>query len=352
MSNFIVKKYEYLKPYVPGEQPQDKKYIKLNTNESPFPPSKSVLEAIKNSSRPLNLYSDPDCVELREKLASILGVTKENLIMTNGSDEALNFCFMAYADKDQEIVFPNITYGFYSVFAQINECKYSEIPLNEEFEINPADYMGINKTIVIANPNAPTGIALSCETIKEILKSNPNNIVIVDEAYADFNTESMLPYINEFKNLIVVRTFSKSRSLAGARLGFAVANEFLIEDLNAIRCSTNPYNVNSLTIAAGIACLNDDKYYMDNCKKIIKTRERIKNELTANGFYCLNSKANFLFIKKKKMKGDELYRKLKIKGILVRHFNKKEIKDYIRVTIGSDRDMDIFLQAILSITED
>ena len=306
-------KFSALSPYVPGEQPKDMQYIKLNTNESPFAPSKAVVDAVETEAKKLQLYSDPDLTELLNILAEVYNVDTKNVIATNGSDEVLNFAFMAYTDKNTPVVFPNITYGFYNVFAKLHNAPFEEIPLKEDFSVDYRDYLGLNKTIFIANPNAPTGLTLSLDEIREILKSNPDNVVVIDEAYVDFGGESAVPLIKEFDNLLVTGTFSKSRSLAGARLGFGFASENIIEDLNTIRFSTNPYNVNRMTLAAGVASLKDDEYNKSNCLKIIDTRERVKTELEALGFFVLPSKANFLFAKKEGASGKDLYLGLKEK---------------------------------------
>ena len=346
MSKFLSDKFSSLSPYVPGEQPKDMQYIKLNTNESPFAPSQAVLSAVAQEAEKLQLYSDPDLSELLKALSEVYSVDTKNIIATNGSDEVLNFAFMAYTDKTHPAVFPNITYGFYSVFAKLHNSPYIEIPLKDDFSIDYRDYVGLNKTIFIANPNAPTGLTLSLDEIREILKSNPDNVVIIDEAYVDFGGESAVPLIKEFDNLLVTGTFSKSRSLAGARLGFGFASEKIIEDLNTIRFSTNPYNVNRMTLAAGVASLRDDGYNKKNAEKIIATRERVKSELEKMGFYCLDSKANFLFAKKDGVSGKELYLALKEKGVLVRHFDKEIIGDFLRITIGTDAQMDTFLSVL------
>lgn len=346
MSKFLSEKFSSLSPYVPGEQPKDMQYIKLNTNESPFAPCEAVVKAVTEEANKLQLYSDPDLTELLKALADVYGVSTRNVIATNGSDEVLNFAFMAYTDKSTPAAFPNITYGFYSVFARLHGSPYTEIPLKEDFSIDYRDYLNLNKTIFIANPNAPTGLTLSLDEIREILKSNPNNIVGIDEAYVDFGGESAVPLIKEFDNLLVTGTFSKSRSLAGARLGFGFASEKIIEDLNTIRFSTNPYNVNRMTLAAGVASLKNDSYNKANCGKIVATRARVKAELENMGFYVLDSKANFLFAKKEGTSGKALYLGLKEKGVLVRHFDKEIIGDFLRITIGTDAQMDIFLDRL------
>lgn len=349
MSRFFTEKYSNLVPYTPGEQPKDMKYVKLNTNESPFAPSEAVIKAATDEAGKLQLYSDPVCSDLTKKLAEIHGVEFNEVLATNGSDEILNFAFMAFCDSKKPIVFADITYGFYSVFADLNNIPYEIIPLSEDFSINVNDYIGINKNIVIANPNAPTGKYLEKSDIEKIVKSSPNNVVIIDEAYIDFGGESAVSLVHKYDNLLVTGTFSKSRSLAGGRLGFGIGNKELINDLNTIKYSTNPYNVNRMTQAAGLAALNDNKYYMDNCKIIIENREFTEKALRELGFDVIPSKANFVFAKSDKISGEELYKKLKSKGILVRHFTKERIKEYNRITIGTREQMDALICAIKEI---
>ena len=351
MSKYFTDRLSALTPYTPGEQPKDQKYVKLNTNESPFPPSPSVIEAANDSAERLQLYCDPECKRLTEKAAEIFGVGYDNVIMTNGSDEALYFAFMAFSDDSHPIAFADITYGFYPVFASLLGIPSEIIPLKEDFSIDPEDYVGLNKNIVIANPNAPTGKCLPLSDIERIVRTNPDNVVIIDEAYVDFGGESAMPLTEKYDNLIVTGTFSKSRSMAGARLGFAVGCESLIRDLQTIKYSTNPYNVNSMTQSAGLAALTDNGYYMDNCKKIIENREYTERELTALGFAVIPSKANFVFAKSDRIPGGELYKKLRERGVLVRHFDKDRIKEYNRITIGSREQMEIFIGAVKDILE-
>lgn len=349
MSRFFSEKYSTLVPYTPGEQPQDRKYVKLNTNESPFPPSKAVAETVENEAGRLQLYSDPECVALRKKAAEVFGVNDDEIIMTNGSDEVLNFAFMAFADENNPLVFADITYGFYPVFAELNHIPYTEIPLKEDFTLDPADYTAVGKTVVIANPNAPTGLCLSLDVIEEIVKSNPDNVVIIDEAYIDFGGVSAVELTKKYDNLLVTGTFSKSRSMAGARLGFGIGNSKLIADLNTVKYSTNPYNVNRLTAVAGIAALEDNGYYMDNCKIIQQNREWTTAELEKLGFTVLPSTANFIFAKSDRIGGEELYLTLKERGILIRHFTKERICDYNRITIGTAEQMKLFIDAVKEI---
>ena len=352
MSKFFTSRLSQLTPYTPGEQPKDMQYIKLNTNESPFPPSKAVNDAVLIESQKLQLYSDPECVNVRRELARVYGVDLNQVIVTNGSDEVLNFAFMAFADEKNPLIFPNITYGFYPVFAELNRIPYEEKSLKDDFTIDINDYIGVNKTVVIANPNAPTGIALTLHDIEKIVKSNPDNVVIIDEAYVDFGAESAVSLVDKYDNLLVVQTFSKTRSMAGARLGFGIGNAKLIADLNTIRYSTNPYNVNRMTDAAGTVALIDNEYYMNNCKTIIKNREWTVNELQKLGFEVLPSKANFVFAKSDKIDGEKLYHKLKERGILVRHFTKEKICQYNRITIGTAEQMQKLIETITLILEE
>ena len=349
MSKYFSSKYSKLIPYVPGEQPKNMEYVKLNTNESPFPPSKNAIELASNAAKNLNLYSDPECLKLREKLAEIYGVDKDEVICTNGSDEVLNFAFMAFCDDNTPAYFADITYGFYKVFAQLNNVPYKEIPLKDNFEIDLDKFLGVKGTIFIANPNAPTGLKLSISQIENLLKVNKDNIVVIDEAYIDFGGESAVSLIKNYKNLLVTQTFSKSRSLAGGRLGFGIACKELIADLNTIRFSTNPYNVNSMTMMAGIGSLIDNDYSMQNAKVIIKNREWTINELNKLGFTTLDSYANFVFTKTDKISGKDLYLKLKENGVLIRHFETERLKDYNRITIGSFEQMKILIEKIKEI---
>lgn len=346
MSRYFSKKFKALVPYTPGEQPKEMKYIKLNTNESPFPPSeramKKAAEAVKN----LQLYCDPECRELVQKASEVFSVDTDEILFTNGSDEILNFAFSAFCDETHPAVFPDITYGFYPVFAEINRVPYEEIPLKDDFTISVDDYIGINKTIFIANPNAPTGIALSLSDIEKIVSSNPESVVVIDEAYVDFGTKSAVSLVHKYSNLLVTQTFSKSRSLAGGRLGFGIACKELIADLNTIKYSTNPYNINSLTQAVGAGVLEDEEYTKNNCKTIIENREYLTKKLEAMGFSVLPSKANFVFARHGKLGGRALYEALKSNGVLVRHFDSERLRDYNRITVGTKEQIDILTQKI------
>lgn len=353
MSRFMNSRYQELEAYTPGEQPRDRRYIKLNTNESPYPPSPEVIAAVTRTEMDdLRLYSDPEGVRLRERLAEFYELEPDNVFLSNGSDDILNFAFMAFSGGEVEAMFPDITYSFYPVFATLNGVNYQTVPVKEAFSIDPSDYFHAGKFIVIANPNAPTGMALSREQIRAIVASNPDRVVLIDEAYVDFGAESAYPLVREFENLLVVMTYSKSRSLAGARLGFALGNAALIEDLNKLKYSTNPYNVNRLTLAIGCAAISSDAYFRDNCERIMATREKTAKALQGLGFTVLPSKANFVFITREGMDGEQLYRTLKERGILIRHFSKEAIREYNRVTIGTEEEMEAFLQAVREIVKE
>lgn len=352
MSRFFSEKYAALTPYTPGEQPQDQQYVKLNTNESPFPPSPKAQQYAAEEAARQQLYSDPTCTRLVKTAAKAFGVAEDELLFTNGSDEILNFAFMAFCDASHPAVFPNITYGFYPVFAALNGVPYTELPLRDDFSVNTDDYCGVGKTIFLANPNAPTGIALPRAEIERILRANPENVVVIDEAYVDFGGESCVPLIHEYDNLLVTQTFSKSRSLAGGRLGVGIACASLIRDLNTIKYSTNPYNVNRMTMASGVGALEDDEYMKANCREIVRVREWTAQTLRELGFTMTDSKANFLFAKHEKLSGGELYRRLKEKGVLVRHFTAPVIADYNRITVGSMEQMQTLVQKLGEILEE
>lgn len=344
MSRYLNPKYETLAVYTPGEQPQGRQYIKLNTNESPFPPSKEVLSAISSAAlADLRLYSDPECVRLRAKLAAAYDTTPEHVFVSNGSDDILNFAFMAFAGGEVPAYFPDVTYGFYPVFAALSGVRCVELPLLEDFSISVPDYCGKDGLIVIANPNAPTGIALSRDELETIIKSNPDHVVVVDEAYVDFGAQSCVPLTWKYKNLLVVMTFSKSRCMAGARLGFAIGTAELIADLNRLKYATNPYNVNRLTLLCGEAAIDSDGYFRARQREIMQIRGETMVALQKMGFTVLQSEANFIFMTHPSADGGALYRELKARGVLVRHFDKARIRQYNRVTIGTRGQMSVFL---------
>lgn len=353
MSKFLKKCYSTLDAYVPGEQPKDGEYIKLNTNESPFPPSDGVIKAVSSEEvKKLRLYSDPTGNTLKEKIADLYGVKRENVYLANGSDDIINFSFMAFSGENKEAVYPEISYGFYKVFAALYGINAMEIPLKDDFTVDYKDYLNRNKFIVIANPNAPTGLTLSLDEIEEIVKTNPDNVVLIDEAYVDFGGESAVPLTKKYDNLLVSMTFSKSRCMAGARLGFAIGNKEIIKDLELIKYSTNPYNINRLTLLAGAAAIDENDYYAEKCGEIIKNREYTVRELNKLGFFVTDSKANFVFAQCDWIDGETLYKKLKERRILVRHFSLDKIKNFNRITIGTKEQMEIFIKNVSEIREE
>ena len=349
MSRFFTERYASLVPYTPGEQPQDMQYVKLNTNESPFPPSPGVVAAAAREAGNSRLYSDPESRLVSEAFAASLGLEREQVLACNGSDETLNFAFMAFG---RELAFPDISYGFYPVFAELNHIPYTEIPLREDLRLAPEDYFGLHKMVVLANPNAPTGIALRRDEIEAIVAANPDEVVLVDEAYVDFGAESAVGLIKKYDNLLIAQTFSKFRSLAGARLGFAIGDAALIRDLNTLKYSTNPYNVNRMSSAAGVTALEEDAYYRENARRIQDNRRFTTDALRALGFEVPESSANFIFARRPGLPGETLYRELKKRGVLVRHFSKPRIDDYVRVTIGTREQMEIFLRETEAVMEE
>lgn len=347
MSVYFNKKLKNLQPYTPGEQPADGvKYIKLNTNESPFPPAP---KARKSGGKRLRLYPDPESGELSKAIAGFYGVKPCEVLPVNGSDEALAFSFAAFGGDGA--VFPDVTYGFYKVFASLFGVEYRQIPLDSDFKIRPSDYENVGAAIFIANPNAQTGIYLQKDEIERIVEQNQKTVVVVDEAYIDFGGESCVPLIKKYPNLVVVQTFSKSRSLAGARVGFAIADEELIADLKRVKYSFNPYNVNRASSSAAVAAIKDKKYFDKTRNKIIASRKHLSEGLKGLGFEVLPSLSNFVLAKNSAISGGQLYKTLKERGFLVRHFDDQRISDFVRITVGSERDTARLLKAISQVLE-
>ena len=344
MSKFLSKEAGRLAPYTPGEQPQDQQYVKLNTNESPFPPSLKVVKAISRAELlKLNLYSDPTCEQLVETIAKRYEMQPENVITGNGSDEILAFAFRAFCGEGKPLAYADITYGFYKSQVALFDLDAKTNPLREDFTLNVDDYMDFPGTIVIANPNAPTGMTVSRADIQRLLEADPDRVVIVDEAYVDFGAESCVPLIYRCDNLLVVQTMSKSRSLAGGRVGFALGSPELIAALNRVKYSFNPYNVNRLSIVAGAAAVEDEPYFQACTNAIRNNRAWTVRELEALGLPVLPSQANFSCAKSDKSPGGDLYRKLKENGILVRWFDAARSRDYVRNTSGSLEQMTFLL---------
>ena len=350
MSRFFSQKYSSLEAYTPGEQPQGmSRLVKLNTNENPFPPSPAALKYAAQNTRPLNLYSDPQSADVTRAIADNWNLEPSMVLATNGSDEILNFAFMAFCDKDNPALFADITYGFYPVFAELNNVPYTTIPLRGDFSLCVDDYIGKKGTVFIANPNAPTGICIPVSDIERLVSSDPDRVVVIDEAYIDFGGESCMQLVKKYDNLLVCMTFSKSRSFAGGRLGFGAACADLIADLNTIKYSTNPYNVNSMTSAMGIGILSDEAYTKANCRTIMDNREYTVRELKRLGFEVLPSSANFIFASSDKIDGQSFYTELRKRGILVRHFNKNRISNWCRISIGTRESMEALICAAESI---
>lgn len=345
-NKFLSQEAARLDPYTPGEQPRDQKYIKLNTNESPFPPSPKVLEALAQETS-LNLYSDPTCKILNDAIAKRYHLKPENIITGNGSDEILAFAFRAFCGQGKRVAYPDITYGFYKAQVALFNLDATVIPLREDFTVSIEDYIKFPGTIFLANPNAPTGIALKPSEIQKILESNLDRVVIIDEAYVDFGAESCVPLIPDFDNLLVVQTMSKSRQLAGGRVGFAMGSPDLISALNRVKYSFNPYNVNRMSLVAGAAAIEDEAYFQ-SCQAVIQeNRAWTEQQLRDLGFRVLPSSANFVFAGEGPIRAEDLYRRLKAEGILIRWWeNSGRIENYTRITIGSRENMEALINAV------
>ena len=328
-------------PYVPGEQPKRKDIIKLNTNENPYPPSPKVAEAMKGMTADnMRKYPDPACEILIQAIAGEYGVKPQQVFAGVGSDDVLAMAFMTFFNSDKPILFPDITYSFYDVWADLFRIPYECQPLNEDFEIVKEDYYKENGGVIFPNPNAPTGALLELEAVEDIIRHNQDVIVIVDEAYIDFGGASALDLIEKYDNLLVVQTFSKSRSMAGMRIGYAFGNEALIRYLNDVKYSFNSYTMNDTALKLGAAAVEDHEYFAETCRKIIATREHAKEELKRLGFSFADSRANFIFAAHESADAKELFEALKEEGIYVRYFNKPRISNYLRITIGTDEQME------------
>lgn len=336
-------------PYVPGEQPKLLDVIKLNTNENPYPPAPGVEKVLREFDvDTLRLYPDPLVSDLVKAIADFYGLNENQVFTGVGSDDVLAMIFMTFFNSEKPLIFPDITYSFYDVWADMLRIPYETIALDDDFRIKPKDYYRENGGVIFPNPNAPTGELLSLDMVEDIIKQNSDVIVVVDEAYIDFGGVSALPLIEKYDNLIVVQTFSKSRSLAGSRVGYAMANPVLIKYLNDVKYSFNSYTMDRITIAAATEAVKDRDYFAETTAKVIKTREWTKNELAGLGFEFGDSKSNFIFARHPKMSGKALFEKLKAEQVFVRHFSKPErIADYLRISIGTDQQM----QKLISILE-
>ena len=336
-------------PYVPGEQPKKEKMIKLNTNENPYPPAPGVKDVLTSfDTDRLRLYPDPKIEKLTDAIAERYGLNSNQVFVGVGSDDVLAMCFMTFFNSNRPILFPDITYSFYDVWAEEFRIPYKQIPLDGNFTIRPEDYAGENGGIVFPNPNAPTGKLLPLEDVERIIAQNPDVIVIVDEAYIDFGGESALPLIKKYDNLLVVQTFSKSRAMAGMRIGYAMGNAKLIRYLNDVKFSTNSYTMNRPSLLLGVAAVKDDAYFKRTTAKIAATRERVKQALKELGFTFPDAKSNFIFATHKSVHAVELFEALKQQNIYVRHFSDPLIDNYLRITIGTDEEMDAFISFVRS----
>ena len=340
-----------VEPYVPGEQPKENDIIKLNTNENPYPPSPNAVKALEHfDTNKMRLYPDPDSQILVEALAERYGLKSSQVFVGVGSDDVLSMAFMTFFNSDRPVLFPDITYSFYDVWADVYRIPYKQIPLDENFRINPDDYCCENGGIIFPNPNAPTGVLEDLSMIEKIIKSNPDSIVIIDEAYIDFGGESCLPLIEKYDNLLVVQTFSKSRSMAGMRIGFAMGNEKLIKYMNDVKFSVNSYTMNPVTQICGAESVKDEVYFKKTVDKIIATREDAKIKLKNLGFNFPDSKSNFIFASHNTKPANEIFEELKKRKIFVRYWNKPRISNYLRITVGTPEEMTSLLNALEEIT--
>ena len=347
MKEFWSARARSLTPYVPGEQPQGQTFIKLNTNENPYPPAPAALAAIRAAADgTLRLYPDPECGPLRQALAETYGLRRENVFVGNGSDEVLALCFQAFFDPEREILFPDVTYSFYPVFAQLYGLTWREVPLNEDFSLPLEPFLGGNGGVVVANPNAPTGQAVGLDAIRALLEGNPRSVVVVDEAYVGFGAASAVELVGEYPNLVVVQTMSKSRSLAGLRVGYALADGNLIAALHSVKNSFNSYPLDRLALAGAVGALSEPDYLRQTAEKITATRRRTAEALRAMGFQVGDSAANFLFVTHPAVAAKALLDGLRQRGILVRWWDRPRISNHLRITVGTDEEMDALCAAL------
>ncbi|MBU3182975.1 histidinol-phosphate transaminase [Clostridium psychrophilum] len=350
MSKYWSETTKNIEPYIPGEQPKDRKYIKLNANENPYPPSPKVIEAINNAANEnLQLYPDPNCDELRNTVANYYNLSPNQIFVGNGSDEVLAFSFMAFFNKEKPILFPDITYSFYEIYVKLFNLKHKLIPLDDKFALPLDSFCIENGGIVITNPNAPTTKYISIESLKQIVKYNIESIVIIDEAYIDFGGESLIEFVDNYPNLLIIQTLSKSRSLAGLRVGFAFGHKDLIEGLNRIKNSINSYTIDRLALAGAKASFEDEAYFQNIRLKIIDTREKIVPFLKELKFIVMESKANFLFVSHTTINAKIIFNKLRKCGILVRYFDKPRINNFLRISIGTNEEMEILIKKLKQI---
>lgn len=345
MSREWTKNLRNIEPYVPGEQSKDKDIVKINANENPYPPSPKAAEVLKSfDTNKLRFYPSANSTKLKEAIAKYYKVDVSNVFVGNGSDDVLAVAFQSFFNSEKPIVYPDLTYSFYPVWCSLFGIKYKNYPVGDDFRINPEDYKEKNGGVVIPNPNAPTSLGEGLDFVEKILDYNQDSVVIIDEAYVDFGGTSSIPLINKYENLLVTGTFSKSRSLAGLRIGFAIGSKALIDVMEAVKNSYNSYTVDSLSIEMGAASIEDDEYFKSTCKKVIKTRERVTLELEKLGFDVLDSQTNFIFVTHNKHNMKSLFEYLKTQKVFIRYFSLPRIENYVRITIGTNEEMNIFLE--------
>ncbi|MCM1271804.1 MAG: histidinol-phosphate transaminase [Ruminococcus flavefaciens] len=337
-------------PYTPGEQPKNTDVIKLNTNENPYPPSPRVKSILNEyDCGRMRLYPDPDSTVLVEAIADRYGLETSQVFVGVGSDDVLSVAFLTFFNSDKPILFPDITYSFYDVWTDVYKIPYKQIPLTDDFRIDPQDYKSENGGIIFPNPNAPTGCGESLDMIEEIVKANPDSVVIIDEAYIDFGAESALSLIDKYENLLVIQTFSKSRSMAGMRIGFAMGNKKLIKYMNDVKFSINSYTMTPLTQLCGAEAVRDEEYFQETVNKIVTTRENSKTELAKLGFTFTDSKSNFIFASHASVPAEKIFNELKKRGIYVRYWNKPRISNHLRISVGTDKEMEALVSALKEI---
>lgn len=345
MSREWTKNLRNIEPYVPGEQSKDKDIVKINANENPYPPSPKAAEILKSfDTNKLRFYPSANSTKLKEAIAKYYKVDVSNVFVGNGSDDVLAVAFQSFFNSEKPIVYPDLTYSFYPVWCSLFGIKYKNYPVGDDFRINPEDYKEKNGGVVIPNPNAPTSLGEGLDFVEKILNYNQDSVVVIDEAYVDFGGTSSIPLIDKYENLLVTGTFSKSRSLAGLRIGFAIGSKALIDVMEAVKNSYNSYTVDSLSIEMGAASIEDDEYFKSTCKKVIKTRERVTLELEKLGFDVLDSQTNFIFATHNKHNMKSLFEYLKTQKVFIRYFSLPRIENYVRITIGTNEEMDIFLE--------
>lgn len=345
MSREWTKNLRNIEPYVPGEQSKDKDIVKINANENPYPPSPKAIEVLKSfDTNKLRFYPSANSTKLKEAIAKYYKVDVSNVFVGNGSDDVLAVAFQSFFNSEKPIVYPDLTYSFYPVWCSLFGIKYKNYPVGDDFRINPEDYKEKNGGVVIPNPNAPTSLGEGLDFVEKILNYNQDSVVIIDEAYVDFGGTSSIPLIDKYENLLVTGTFSKSRSLAGLRIGFAIGSKALIDVMEAVKNSYNSYTVDSLSIEMGAASIEDDEYFKSTCQKVIKTRERVTLELEKLGFDVLDSQTNFIFATHNKHNMKSLFEYLKTQKVFIRYFSLPRIENYVRITIGTNEEMDIFLE--------